>query len=188
MADKKTGFCKRLFSRLGSMILALVAAVLIYLAVVLLQTPGAKRQDAYIVEETQPPVTRMQAATMNDARELARMFEARLPVLSGYRLSGQGVNTSHDGENARLVNLYYNGVTISAVRPSAAAPLLLHGELNVDLRSDLTVLNLPAVMAAKGNARCLYFSDETTAYSIYAPNAEEDAFLALLPRLSWVSP
>ena len=188
MADKPKGICARLFSRLGGMILALLAAALIYLAAVLLQSPGANRQEGLITEETQPPVTRMQAATMNDARELARMFESRLPVLSGYQLSGQGVNTSHDGATARLVNLYYNGVTLSAVQPATAAPLLLHGDLDVELRSDLTVLNLPAVLASRGNARCLYFSDEAAAYVLYAPDAAEDVFLSLIPRLSWVEP
>ena len=66
--------------------------------------------------------------------------------------------------------------------------VLLHGDLDVELRSDLTVLNLPAVLASRGNARCLYFSDEAAAYALYAPDAAEDVFLSLIPRLSWVEP
>ena len=188
MAEKEKSRLRRLISRLSGMILALIAAAVIYLALVMLQTLGVANKAEPGTPEKQPAITRMQAATMNDVRELARMYEARLPVLSGYKLSGRGENATHDGGVARVVRLYYNGVTISAVRPASAAPLLLHGELDITLRTDRTVLNLPAVLACRNGAYCLYFSDETSAYTLYAPQAEEEEFLSLASRLSWVAP
>ena len=186
MAGK--GNVKRWGSRAAGVLLALLAAGLVYLAAVLLQSPAERRQESAAPRETQPPVTRMQAAQMDDAAAMARMFESRLPTLPGLPMQGRGENTAHDGATARLVTLTYSGVVLSAVRPASAAPLLLHGELDVALRSDLTALNLPAVLAEKGKARCLYFSDETAAYSVYAPNAEEDVFLQVVSHLAWVEP
>lgn len=186
MAGK--GKAKRLLTGLGGVVLSLIAAAAVYLAAVMLQSPGARPQENAAPEKTRPPVTRMQAAAMDDASAMARMFECRLPALPGLTPKGRGVNASHDGEPARLVTLSYNGAVISAVQPASAAPLLLRGELDVTLRGDLTVLNLPAVLAERGRARCLYFSDEAAAYSLYAPEAEEEEFLALAAGLHWVEP
>ena len=186
MAGK--GNVKRFFGRAAGVALALAAAGLVYLAAVLLQSPAEHRLESAAPRETRPPVTRMQAAQMDDAAALARMFEGRLPVLPGLALQGRGENAVHDGAAARLVTLTYSGIVLSAVQPASAAPLLLHGELDVALRSDLTALGLPAVLAEKGNARCLYFSDEAAAYSVYAPNAEESVFLQLIGHLAWTEP
>lgn len=186
MAGK--GKCKRFLSGLGGLILVLIAAGMIYVAAVLLQTPEAEKQDAYAAAPTRAPVTRMQAAQMDDAGQLARMFEGRLPVIPSLTPRGRGENATHDGAAARLVTLIYNGVTISAVQPATAAPLLLHGDLDISTRSDLTALNLPAVLASRGDAYCLYFSDENAAYAVYAPQASEADFLALIGHLSWVNP
>ena len=186
MAEKGKG--KRFFSALGGLILVLIAAGVIYLTAVLLQPTGADGPDAFAAAPTRAPVTRMQAAQMDDAGQMARMFEGRLPAIPSLTPRGRGENRTHDSGAARLVTLAYNGVTISAVQPATAAPLLLHSELDVSTRSDLTALNLPAVLAHKGEAYCLYFSDEAAAYAIYAPKAGEDEFLALIGRLQWVTP
>ncbi len=186
MAGKGTG--RRILGRVAGAVLALIAAAAVYLAAVLLQSPGADKPESYTAAEKRPPVTRMQAAAMDDAAQMARMFEYRLPALPGLTPRGRGENVRHDGADARLVTLSYNGVVISAVQPAAAAPLLLHGDMDVVLRSDLTALNLPAVLAERGNARCLYFSDESAAYAVYAPDASQEDFLLLIPRLVWVEP
>ena len=96
--------------------------------------------------------------------------------------------TGHHAHSHARFRVHQAELSLSAVQPATAAPLLLHGDLDVELRSDLTVLNLPAVLASRGNARCLYFSDEAAAYALYAPDAAEDVFLSLIPRLSWVEP
>lgn len=185
MAEKPSnGRLRRLLGGLVSLGLALILMAVIYLAAILLKTPEAEKESAWVVEEEQAPVSRMQPATMSDAKALSELFGAPLPVLPGYPQSGTGENAAHDGQLARVATLHYEGFTVTAVRPASAAPLLLHGELAVRLRSDLTVMNLPAVLASRGNAYCAYFSSEAAAYAVYAPEVAEEAFLALLSRLT----
>ena len=189
MAEAKKGKkVKRLLGRLFGALMALLAAALIYLALVILPSPAEQAVRDTAPSSTPAPVGRMQAAAMDDALSMARMFEYRLPQVQGFSLRGEGVNTAHDGQDARLVTLRYEGFTLSAVRPASAAPLLLREGLDVSLRSDAVALSLPAVIAARGNAWCAYFSDENAAYSVYAPAAEEKTFFELLSRLSWAEP
>ena len=179
-SDKKTGFIGRVFLTLGAVLLMAI----VYVSAVLLQIPDADSglDTAAAEPETIP---RMQPAAMNSAQALSELFGAPLPYLPGYAMAGQGDNVDYEGANTRLVTLQYPGVTITALRPAAAAPLLLHGELSVNLRGDLSVFNLPAMLAEKGNARCVYFSSTDAAYSVYAPQAGEEDFFSMLEKLQW---
>ena len=188
MAEKRgKGNLGKWLRRGAAAALVLLLMAVIYVAVVLLQPPGETDKGSFVVQEEDEKVTRMQAAQMNDAAGLAALFGAPLPFLPGEPAAGQGTNASYDGETARVATLTCGGLTISGVRPAKAAPLLLRGELSVSLRSDLTVLNLPAVLASRGNARCVYVSDETAAYAIYSQALEEDAFFSALKQLSWTN-
>lgn len=178
---RKAGFFPRLFLILGAALLM----ALVYVSAILLQSPLDQMNESYVVQEEPEPVTRMQPAAMNDARALAGLFGAPLPYLPGYAMNGQGENARYEGANARVATLQYSGLTITAVRPAAAAPLLLIDGLSVSLRSDVTVLNLPALMAAKDTAVCVYFSGTDAAYRIYAPHTEEAPFFAILGELKW---
>ena len=42
------------------------------------------------------------------------------------------------------------------------------------------------VLAGKGTSHCFYFSSEFAAYSVYAPNATEEEFLAAVSRITQV--
>ena len=170
----------RIFLVLGTLVLMAV----VYVSTILLQIPE-EETDNYVVVDEPEPVTRMQPAAMNDASALAELFGAPLPCLPGYAMRGQGDNASYEGSAARIATLQYSGVTISAVRPASAAPLLLHEDLSVQLRNGLSVLNLPAVLAEKGNARCVYFSGANAAYTVYAPQAGEQDFFDMLDNLQW---
>ena len=183
MAEKTRngkGAVGRIFLVLGVVLLMAIVDV----SVILLQIPEDET-DNYVVVEEPEPITRMQPATMNDARALAGLFGATLPYLPGYAMRGQGDNASYEGSVARIATLQYSGVTISAVRPASAAPLLLHEDLSVQLRNGLSVLNLPAVLAEKGSARCVYFSSADAAYTVYAPQAGEQDFFDMLDNLQW---
>ena len=155
-----------------------------YVAAVMLQMPDEQPKLSGVSAERES-IPRMQPAAMNSAEALAGLFGAPLPYLPGYAMTGQGDNVDYEGINARIVTLQYSGVTVSAVRPASAAPLLLRGELSVSLRGDLSYLHLPAVLAEKGNARCVYFSSTDAAYSVYAPQATEEDFFAMLEKLQW---
>lgn len=170
---------KRFFSGLGSLALAAVAILAVFVMAVLLETPGKQEKESFVVQQEET-VSPMQAGSGSDAGEMARLFGAPLPVLRGQTAVCEARNTQHDGQTVRMVTLRYAGVEITAVRPASAAPLLLRSGLTLQLRSDLTALNLPATLASRGSEYCLYFSDEYAAYSIYAPAATEDSFLSVL--------
>ena len=172
---------KTVFAVLGSVL----AMGLVYLAAVLLQSPMDGMAGSFVVEEEQEIISRMQPAQTDDAQSLAALFGAPLPMLPGFTPMGQAGNTSHDGQNVRVAALQYNGLVITAVRPASAAPLLLRGELSVSMTNELTVLNHPAVLATKGGAKCVYFTGESAAYSVYTPQADEEAFLDVLKHMTW---
>ncbi len=178
---KGNGILKSIFAVLGSVLL--MGAV--YLAAMLVQSPTDGMAGSFVVDEGEEIVTRMQPAQSDDARALSALFGAPLPMLAGFAPIGQAGNTTHDGQNVRVATLQYEGLMITAVRPASAAPLLLRSELSVSLVSDLTVLNHPAVLAAKGGAKCVYFTGESAAYSVYTPQADEEAFLDVLKHMTW---
>ncbi|MBR5109225.1 MAG: hypothetical protein IK099_03435 [Clostridia bacterium] len=172
---KKTGIWGSVFLGLGALLLMGV----VYVAAILLQMPDEE------ANAPSTPLTRMQPAAMNDAQALAALFGAPLPCLPGYAMAGSGTNADYEGSVARVATLQYSGVTITAVRPAAAAPLLLRKELSVEMQSGLSVLNLPALSASKGNARCVYLSGADAAYAVYAPQAAQEDFLSMLEKLAW---
>ncbi len=178
---KGKGILKSIFAVLGAVLL--MGAV--YLAAVLVQSPTDGMAGSFVVDEGEEIVTRMQPAQSDDARALSALFGAPLPMLAGFAPIGQAGNTTHDGQNVRVATLQYEGLMITAVRPASAAPLLLRGELSVSMTNELTVLNHPAMLASRGGAHCVYFSNESAAYSIYTKQADEADFLAVLKRMAW---
>lgn len=184
MAQEKPRKNHRLLGALGRILLALLLMAAVYLAAVLLEAPGEEK-DSFVVQEDAPAVTRMQSAVMDDAAALAQMFGAPLPSLPGLTPRGEAGNSEYDGSPARVATLKYEGLTVSAVQPAAAAPLLRRGELEVSFQSSLTVLGLPAMLAEKEEQRCLYFSSEGAAYAVYSPNASQEDFLSLIALLQW---
>ena len=175
--------CRRFFKGVGAALLTLALMACAYAAAVLLRTPESGQGDGWQVIEEQETVGPLQAGSTGDPQALARLFGAALPFLPGAAATGTAQNTQYDGALARLATLEYAGLTISAVRPAAAAPLLLRGELRVDLAGGLTLLNHPAMLAGRDGAWCLYFSGGDAAYAIYAPQATREEFLALLDRI-----
>ncbi len=186
MPEKRgKGLGKRILKAVFAVIGVLLVMAAVYLAAVMLQTPADGAKGSFVVEDEAENVTRMQPAQINDAQSLAAQFGAPLPVVPSLLIRGQAGNTTHDGQNVRVVSLEYEGLVVTAVRPASAAPLLLRSELSVSLMSDLTVLNHPAVLATRGGAKCVYFTGESAAYSVYTPQAEEEAFLEVLKHMTW---
>ena len=180
---KKKSFIKSVFAVLG----AVLIMAMVYLAAILIQSPADGMAGSFVVQEDQDTVTRMQPAESSDAGSLASQFGAPLPVVPSLLLRGQAGNTRHDGQNVRVATLQYEGLVITAVRPASAAPLLQRGELSVSMKNELTVLNHPAMLASRDGAHCVYFSNESAAYSIYTPQAEEADFLEVLKHVTWAS-
>ena len=186
MAEQhKKSMPRRLLRRALLGLLSLLAMALAFVAAVLLQPVAEIRADSYIVVEDPVPLTRMDTGAATDARALAQMFGAPLPMLPGVPVTGQGGNETHDGAIARVAALQYDGLTVTAVQPVSAAPLLLRDELSVTLRADVTVLGLPAVLAQGEGSLCVYFTSDFASYCVYAPQAEEADFYLILDRLGW---
>ena len=177
---------KKLLGFLMGLLFAAVAAGVIYVALVLLEIPVGNQAGQWVVEEEKEAITPLQSADLSDGRELARIFGAPLPVVKGMAFRGEARNVSHDGALVRQAMLFYEGFTVTAVRPASAAALLLYPELSISLRSDLSIWNLPVTLASSGEQFCAYFADGDTAYAVYAPRATESNFLLLLDRLTSV--
>ena len=162
-----------------------MTAVFVVLAVMAEKPEKDKQGEAFTVTETEPvePVTAMDT---RDIMEWARAFGSRVPALSGEAGVGQVLNAAFEGRTARMATFDYGTVSVACVRPAAAAALLLRSGLSVSLRSDISVQSMPALYAADGNQRCLYFSDENAAYSFYAPDMGEEAFFALAALVTMV--
>lgn len=178
---RRKGIMKKVFAVIGT----LLAMAVIYLVAVMLHNPADSKAGSFVVEDEAETISRMQPAQIDNAENLAAQFGAPLPVVPSLKVRGQAGNTTHDGRNVRVATLQYDGLVITAVRPASAAPLLLRSELSVSMVSSLTVLNHPAVLATKGGAKCVYFSNESAAYSVYTPQAEEEAFMEVLKRMTW---
>lgn len=164
-------------------IAVLLAGALIYTGAVLLESPEASQDDSWAVIDDEEIITPLQAATMNDASALARLFGAPLPAFSGVQPRGEARNVHHDGKTVRKITLEYEGATVTAVRPASAAPLLLQSDLSISLRSDLTAINLPAVLAEGKGRYCLYFSSNQAAYALTAQAENAEEFLLLARQL-----
>lgn len=182
--SKKHSGPRRFFSGLTALILGFVLFAVIYAAAALLHSPELQSPDA-APQETPAPVSPLQPGVTGDMRELQALFGAPLPVLSDHPATGSTENAVYDGQTVRKATLQYEGFTVTAVQPASAAALLLRPELSVVLRSDLILFNCPAVLAGKGSEWCVYFSTPRAAYAVYAPQADEESFLALLEHLVW---
>ncbi len=170
--------------RLVILFSALVLMAIIYVGVVLLDRPDADEQGMYAVTEEE--ITPLQAAQFTDPSLLAQSFGVEIPCLRGYPMRGTARNAQYDGKTARMVTLEYDGLVITAVRPSSAASLLLHDGLSLSTRGDLAVLGIPATLAQKGDEKCFYLVTSAAAYAVYAPAMSDSDFFSVASRLSLV--
>ncbi len=126
----------------------------------------------------------LHAGQTENVPALQETFGLPLPHLPGYPMRGQALNVNYNGHNVRKAILQYDGFTITCVQPAFAAPLLLHSELSLSMEGEHTVAGLPAALAEGDNTFCFYFSTEEAAFSLFAPNATRDTFLALAEMIA----
>lgn len=170
---------KRFLKNMGFFFGLLMAAALCYVALVMLTGQFEETKVSPAPQGIDP----LQPGQTADFAALQQAFGAPLPQLPGYAMQGKAVNETYQGKNVRMACLEYDGFVLTAVRPAYAAPLLLHEELSLSLEGDVSVAGLPAALAEGEGARCLYFSTEEAAYSLYAPNAGRESILALAERI-----
>ena len=177
---------KKLVHHTGVLIsLCVMAAMVIVLHVAVLK-PAADRQSESFAVTEDTPLSAAQATDSDNAQTLARAFEDAVPALSSQSMTGQLRNATFEGQQARILTMQYEQCTVLCVRPATAASLLLQGNLDIQLDTDLSVLSLPATYATDGTTHCLYFSGETTAYAFIASDMTKDDFLTLAGELTFV--
>ena len=125
-----------------------------------------------------------------DLQQLSRSFEHVFPSLPYNAVRGNVYTRENQGINARCLAIEYPQAVVSCVWPANAAPLLLHPDLTVlslwtEDRRRFDILSMPAIYAENDMKRCLYFSDESAAYSIYSDSMQRDEFLFLATKLTW---
>lgn len=176
---KKNG-PRRIFRGIVYLAGLLVAAALCFVGVLMLtgHFEGLDQPEALGVQP-------LKAGQTTDANALADVFGAPVPTLPGYAMRGQALNVTYNGRTVRKAILQYDGFTITCVQPAFAAPLLLNNRLSLSLEEGVTVAGLPAALAEKDNAFCLYFNTDDAAYSLWAPQAERDSFLSLAGRITF---
>ena len=167
------------------MIALLAAALLIVFAVMAERPEEEKRAAAYAVTEEEA-LAAVPATDSDDMSALTRVFGARLPALKNERVAGQVRNGSFEGKTARLATLRFDSLTVSAVRPASAAPLLKPDGLDVVLADGASVLGMPALLFEGKGAYCLCFSDEAAAYSVYREGGTREEFLLFAASLTSV--
>lgn len=162
-----------------------VAALLIVFAVMAERPEEEKRAAAYAVTEEET-LAAVPATDSDDMSALTRVFGARLLALRGEHVAGQVRNGSFEGGMARLAALHFDSLTVSAVRPASAAPLLKPEGMEVTLTDGVSVLGMPAVLFEGNGAFCLCFSDEAAAYSVYREGGVREEFLLFAASLTSV--
>lgn len=177
MANNK-GFFRRFLSGTAYGAGLVIAAVICFLGILLLtgHFEGLSQPEAVGADPLNPGQT-------TDVRALAETFGQEVPALNGYPMHGQALNTTYNGRNVRMAILQYDGFTVTCVQPAFAAPLLMKNQLSLSLEEGFSVDGLPAVMAEKNGAYCLYFNTDHAAYSLFAPAADEDSFLQLAQKI-----
>ncbi len=174
---------KKVFSFL---VFLIILGLFCLYAVVAIRPPESGSTRPMEAEEPDVVLTTRSA----DLSQLSRLFDHAFPVLPDAGVYGTVGTERLEGKNARLLTLDYAQVNLSCVWPATAAPLLLRPDLTVmslytEDRYRFSILSMPAVYAEKGDRRCLYFSDESAAYSLYTDSMDRDAFLYLSQRLQW---
>ena len=161
---------KKLFSALSFLLILLLSALFLI--------AGSKSPPASVPTPV-PALSSAGSMASADHAALAARFGAPIPYLSTVG-SGRVEDTAYAGAYARtFVFTDATGLTVSAVRPAAAAPLLNPGNLSFDASQTCRVGDLQGLPATGSDGTYVYFSDQNAAYClhIHGQPAAMDAFL-----------
>ena len=157
----------------------LLSAVLFAAACLIHREEGSS---AFAVRENDD-VLPLQAGEYSDIGRLRQEAGFPLVTLQGSFL-GEARNMIWNGKPARWIRLTYNSdITITAVTPADAAPLIRMDGMELSLRTDAAVLGMPATVAVSRNGTCVYFRSGQAAYALFAPGAGEEETLKLCREL-----
>lgn len=159
---------KKLFSALSFLLILLLSALFLL--------AGSKSPSVSAPAQALSGVGSIASA---DHAALVARFGAPIPYLSTVG-SGRVEDTVYAGGYARtFVFTDTTGLTVSAVRPAAAAPLLNPGNLSFDTSQICRAGDMQGLPATGKDGTYVYFSDQNAAYClhIHGQPAAMDAFL-----------
>jgi len=150
---------KKLFSSLSLvMTLAIFSLVLIM--------GGEDRQSTPAIER-KSDLHAVGLYSSGELTALARHFGSSVPYL---HLSGSGMvqDTSYPGGYARTLTFKdHSGLSVTAVRPAAAAQLLNPGGLSFDASQVYAINDMTAILADDETGCYLFFSSADAAYCLH---------------------
>ena len=149
---------KKLFSSLSLMLTLAVFSLILIMG-------GEKK--AAPASSDKEPLTSIGLYSSAELTALAQHFGVPIPYLN---LSGTGLveDTGYPGGYARKFTFRdSDGLTITAVRPAAAAQLLNPGGLIFDASQVYAINDMTAVLANDDTGCYLFFSSEQAAYCLH---------------------
>lgn len=161
---------------------------LIYLcgaALHLFRHDAAGDPERFAVTREGASLERSIAGETGSISQLRQMAGFPLPFLSGQTFLGEASNADYEGGNARVITMRYAvGITVSAVSPADAAPLLRRSGFSLRMGTGETLriqgLRQQAVVTENGKASCVYFTTDDAAYAIEAPGLSGEQLVHIL--------
>lgn len=160
--------------RVPAFVLALLVMAVFYLFAVMQEDEESKRSDAYVVQEQEDAIGRMEPFTSQDPRALATAFGAAFPLPEG-NIKGEVSSFSHHGYTARRIVVQSGLARVEGVRPLSAAASILPSGLRFSA-SDRALFGHPLMIAK--DAQRDYFALQT----------DKAAFVFSLPEASLSAP
>jgi hypothetical protein len=172
-----------LIKKIITALAALLLMAAFYVLAVIANPARENDTTQWLVTEDAGAITAIGLTQSDSQQELADLFGAAVPRLPD---GGQGqVNdASYRGIPARLYSYHTGSVTLLAVRPLDAAPLLLASGYALSPQS-VPLLGTQASLAVSGASRRLYFAGDDAAYALTADGLSEADFLTAAGGLTY---
>lgn len=192
MKGNQAGKLKKVAGRVGGALLALLLAIVFYVAVVMAEP---QEEDKLQVQQNQPPLAASPAVTIAGEDELQALldsFPAQVlcaPWGSGLVLrSGTSYDVAYEGGFARMVEMVYdlgNNQEMKAISiyPARALELLGKGDYQVSASGGASIAGILSVRMENATQVRMHMQGEKALYAVVLPKAEASQLTACLRPL-----
>ncbi len=192
MKGKQTGRLKKMAGRIGGALLALLLAVVFYVAVVMAEP---REQDRLRVQQDQPLLAASPAVTITGEHELQTLldsFPAQVlcaPQGSGLALTGgASYDVAYEGGFARMVEMVYdlgNGqeMKVISIYPARALELLGKGDYRLSATGGASIAGILSVRMENATQVRMHMQGENALYAVVLPKGDASVLTACLRPL-----
>ncbi len=174
---------RRIFSAVAAAVMLLLLCAALYFGGVLADRDDDPDASFEVVEEARS-LAPLREGVYQSVEDVRRAVDFHLIVPDG-GCSVWAENASWEGKNAHLVTLTCpSGVTVTAVSPAQAAPLIRRSGMELTRMTDLKVINLDAALAVGRDGACLYFADAAACYCLYGEGMSGEDLVLLASSLT----